>query len=449
MKEFFKHENQACPPSLSSAGNIRTGHKAELLQCLEKDILVQSPDVDVKILDGAVIVNMLPPGKAKTFEDYARDIFMNYVVSQAQSVTRLDVVWDTYFSNSLKQGTRDMRGHGVRRRVVGHGTVPGNWQSFLRRSENKAELFAFLAKHVEALFIPGKQLISTFSEDVISSTALDKDGLAPCKHEEGDTRVILHAAHAAMTGHKRIMIRTVDTDIVILCISNVTKLDVEELWVAFGVGKHLRYIPAHTTAISLSANICTGLPFFHAITGCDTVSFFCGRGKKTAYETWKAFPAVTPVFCKLATNPQTVSDQDMAELERFVVLLYSRTCPNSRVNDARQTLFAQSSRTLENIPPSQAALAEHMKRTTFQAGFIWGQALVPIPVLPSPCEWGWTRNDYRWTPVWTSLPEASRSCHELIHCGCRKSCRGLCKCYKANLQCTALCQCAGNCHQQE
>ena len=69
MEEFFKHENQACPPSLSSGGNIRIGQQSDLLQCIETGTLVQPPEVDVKILDGAVIVNMLSPGKSKTFED--------------------------------------------------------------------------------------------------------------------------------------------------------------------------------------------------------------------------------------------------------------------------------------------------------------------------------------------------------------------------------------------
>ena len=27
-----------------------------------------------------------------------------------------------------------------------------------------------------------------------------------------------------------------------------------------------------------------GLPFFHALTGCDTVSAFHGKGKRTAWE---------------------------------------------------------------------------------------------------------------------------------------------------------------------
>ncbi len=86
----------------------------------------------------------------------------------------------------------------------GHGTVPSHWQGFLRRNENKTELFAFLAKHIEAHNVPGKQLLSTHGEDVVSSSFVDKDGLAPCTHEEGDTRVLLHAAHAAKKGYRRV-----------------------------------------------------------------------------------------------------------------------------------------------------------------------------------------------------------------------------------------------------
>ena len=65
---------------------------------------------------------------------------------------------------------------------------------------------------------------------------------------------------------KRILIRTVDTDVVILAIAFTKKLEVEELWVAFGVGKHLRYLPIHKIASSLSTQQREGLPFFHAFT---------------------------------------------------------------------------------------------------------------------------------------------------------------------------------------
>ena len=131
--------------------------------------------------------------------------------------------------------------------------------------------------------------------------------------------------------------------------------------------------------------------------------------------------------------PSEVSEESRFLLERFVVLMYERTSESTEVNDARKQLFTQKSRTLENIPPPQAALIEHVKRTCYQAN-CWNQALVLDPVMPDPSDWGWTKERTEWQPQWTTLPEASKSCHELIHCHCQKGCTGRCKCAKAPRQ---------------
>ena len=62
--------------------------------------------------------------------------------------------------------------------------------------------------------------------------------LEPCNQEEADTRMLLHAAHAASEGNKKILIRTVDTDVMVLVIAHMQRLQVLELWIAFGAGKH-------------------------------------------------------------------------------------------------------------------------------------------------------------------------------------------------------------------
>ena len=69
-------------------------------------------------------------------------------------------------------------------------------------------------------------------------------------------------------------------------------------------------------------------------------------------------------------------DADLVTLERFVVLLYQRTSPFLRVNEARKRLFACGNRKSENIPPTRAALMQHAKRAAFQAGHVRGQSLV-------------------------------------------------------------------------
>ena len=149
---------------------------------------------------------------------------------------------------------------------------------------------------------------------------------------------------------------------------------------------------------------------------------------------------------------QDMSEATMALLEWFVVLLYDRTSDNMNVNDASKQLFTmqennstQKSRNLENLPPSQEALKQHIKRACFQSN-CWNKALFSNQVLPSPADWEWKLGATGWEPLWTILPEASLSCYELIHCGCKEGCTTRqCKCVKAALQCTALCSCYGEC----
>ena len=121
------------------------------------------------------------------------------------------------------------------------------------------------------------------------------------------------------------------------------------------------------------------------------------------------------------------------------------------VDSARKHMFTLKARPIDAIPPTRAALLQHARRATYQGGRVWGQAQVRDPDLPSPESWGWSKNPTRgWEPMWTLLPEAAVSCSELLRCGCKKGCRGLCKYYvKANLKCTSLCHCCGNCEHSD
>ncbi len=221
---------------------------------------------------------------------------------------------------------------------------------------------------------------------------------------------------------------------------------VDELWLAFGTGKNFRYIGAHELVAYLGPERSKSLPIFHAITGCNTTSTFAGCGKKTAWAVWNTFPEVTDAFLHLASAPRVISSQAMSTIERFVVLLYDRTSTCSNINLARKKLFSKKGRSLEGIPLTQAALEQHVRRSTYQACYCWGQALVPFCNLPSPCDWGWIESEGQFEPLWTSLPEAAKSCYELISCGCKKGCTDRCKCKKTALQCTGLCYCEGGCN---
>jgi len=116
LDNFFKHENHAYPPSLSQLGKLRFVTKADLTDCLEKLCTSkgQAPVIDVIILDGAAIINMLKPVGVKTFQDYAMLVFLPYIKAQSARVTRVDIIWDVYIPDSRKSTARENRGKGVR-----------------------------------------------------------------------------------------------------------------------------------------------------------------------------------------------------------------------------------------------------------------------------------------------------------------------------------------------
>ena len=107
LADFFQHENQTYPPSLSIFGDMRFGIKSDLLPCLEDlvpnhDIANYQHDADTVILDGAAIVNMIKPGTCVTFDEYIA-LIMQYIRNQFKgSVRRVDMVFDVYLDDSLK-----------------------------------------------------------------------------------------------------------------------------------------------------------------------------------------------------------------------------------------------------------------------------------------------------------------------------------------------------------
>ena len=133
---------------------------------------------------------------------------------QARDSIRLDLVCDIYIKDSLKEEDRYQRGKGVRRKVTPKTPISSNWSSFLRDNENKTKLFSFLAqKAVEVQ--DDKVVLSTTGDKVICNNPEEALHLvSPCNREEADLRLLLHVLDASQKGFNKILIRTVDTDVV-------------------------------------------------------------------------------------------------------------------------------------------------------------------------------------------------------------------------------------------
>ena len=125
-------------------------------------------------------------------------------------------------------------GKGIRRRVLPTRKIPGNWQSFLCLYKNKLELFGFLANEVTKEETE-KLIISTIGSSVIMNRSFDNVfTLCPSNHEEADTRMLLNAANASQSGLGKVMIRTVETDVVVIALGMFSSLNLSEQWISFG-----------------------------------------------------------------------------------------------------------------------------------------------------------------------------------------------------------------------
>ena len=79
LEEFFSHEVQSYPPSLSEFGKLRLpATKSDLLKCICSQHPEPPAEFDCKIYDDAVIVHCLPVTGAVTSEDYAEKMFLPF-----------------------------------------------------------------------------------------------------------------------------------------------------------------------------------------------------------------------------------------------------------------------------------------------------------------------------------------------------------------------------------
>jgi hypothetical protein len=110
--------------------------------------------------------------------------------------------------------------------------------------------------------------------------------------------------------------------VVVLAIAFFKKLDIEHLWIHFGVGKNVRLIAIHEFTSRLNATKCEALPMFHELTGCDTVSCFHGKGKKSAWAAWNSYPEVTDALVNMKDVEYDVTEADLRIIERFIIFMY-------------------------------------------------------------------------------------------------------------------------------
>ena len=448
LDNILKHELVKVPPSIAEEnGSLRSGNKAMLVDVLTKDVNCP-PEIDIEdgnsclVIDGqASVVAFGKPSDAKTFGDYA-DKFVNHILKTGRKFNRIDIAFDLYKNTgtSIKDGTREKRKKkkscSIRRLVESREVpLPANWNDFLALSENKRDLAAFLSEELVRAAPSGRTVVvagSSAMEVKASNSEIDVSMLRS-DHEEADTRVILHCIHSAAD---HIVVLARDTDIAILLLAHFIKIPCETLWLKAGTSSKPKYIPIHEIWETFEQSVLDTILAFHAITGCDTVSYLKGHSKKTS---WDVFLENHMLLQDIGKS-EDLSEEGASMAEAFLCRIYK--VPYDSCDKGRVHLFCKC-KPPEALPPTSDAVRLHIQRANYQT-FLWRQANISVPVVPSPISSGWRDTDGILKPMLTTLPPVPKACREIVFCGCTKGCVSKnCSCKKAgNLPCSAACKCS-------
>ncbi|KAK2701984.1 hypothetical protein QYM36_019373 [Artemia franciscana] len=251
-------------------------------------------------------------------------------------------------------------------------------------------------------------------------------------HEEADTRLVLHVTHCFRRDYQQVIVKVNDTDILAMLIqhfeimtSKCTASD-SELYLKL----RDKTFPIHQVVKKIPVPVTNTITFLHCFTGCDTVSFFYSKGKKTFFT---------------AALKLVVSGLPSKHFRKIVIVAYGKQYEKfSSLDDLRVHLFHKKS-SLKCLPPKENTFKYHVKRAAFQLSLML-QASEARPYIHNPLHFGWAYSHADGVvPITTTLlqwPSTVKGVPKSF--SCRNGCAKRFPC-SFDGKCDILCSCGGSC----
>ena len=448
LKEVFCFPLGPVPWSLAeSDGALSKTTKSSLMHHLEKGVSLQQ---SVKkpfaaVIDGMALVRKNKP-TGHTYDSYA-DHLLSAAIATSSNASRIDIVFDVYRENSIKDAERGNRESGKLevKRIVGAQKVK-QFSSLLSNGSNKMTLIRFLVSRWqrEHACIGATQIYVGFNETCIKLGDREEPALF-CNHEEADTRLVFHTKQISNSFGK-IVIHTPDTDVLLIALGLASEISAE-LFMKTGVKSKTRIVSLEgikdslktryeVTDVNQASKALLGL---HGFTGCDTISSFAGKGKVKPVKTMMKNQTYIDLFASFGVTPE-LSEVQFTEIQKFVCDLYGHQDDNT--NTVRYKMYAAKHGHLDpkSIPPCADSLRQHSLRASYQV-HIWRKSLESHPIIPSPIGFGWDQNEEGdFIVSWNNVNPAPDEVLEMMFCTCSRKCvRGSCPCVDNSLKCTDAC----------
>lgn len=452
MRAVLTYPLGPLPWSLATTdGTLAKTTKSSLLHILEaySPVMNEIPESATWIIDGMALLQTLKD-IPKTFSAFAVCVLRNVMASLRPGDQRVDFVTDQYPQISIKYVERAKRSQkGVIKVSIQSPDqkCPTQFSKYLSLGQNKTDLVHFLFRewnqdcnsallqNVMLFVAHGNQChrLTSAGDQVVCVSIPELS----TEQEEADTRMLLHAQHAALHGATNIVIKSPDTDVAVIASALSPRIPSNVLFLT-GTKQRRRCINVTAIGRRLGRDVTEALPGLHAFTGCDTTSAFVGKGKQSAFDLVLKDPGMCN--CMKKVGEQFGETADLYSLcEEFVCSLYR--CPGRNVHNVRYKLFCSRSSESCSLPPTRDALEKHANRANYQSA-IWRKALEKDCEIPSPHGHGWNVKEGELFIHWMDQEPAPKALMELVSCKCKTGCNGRrCSCHKVGLLCTDVCEC--------
>ena len=370
------------------------------------------------------------------------------------------IIRDSYLEASLKSCERLVRADGIDpimfQNFSSDLTLPDDMNQFWAHQPNKEQLQDCIPAVVNGL----QELINT---DIVVSGRIYDDGeqtpalLIPAGRnpvvpnfepiptlksaiEEADDRIFPHLMHEVLKGNENFLLVSNDTDTVARALYHIVYLKskgLKLLWIQFGTGDNLRYLPIHEMHNSLRDDFSKAVLKAHILTEDDMLS---------KIGTKHAALVTDPVkYLSGFAEGEEICHAEMWLAEEYLVKVWAgaRTKVISRSFDLlrlAEYTNSKEAKPLESLPPTSSSVNLHLKRAHHVIRNV--ASLLSEYTARDPKLSGWYLENGVLLPDMNLKPLPNDI---KVHCKCQGKCSNKrCPCQKEGQACTLFCHANSN-----
>ena len=329
-------------------GSLRKTNKAALARELEKSASPAEviPEPSATVIDGMSIVQKMK-GNDKTFSQLAESVLC-HILHEGANSQRINVVFDVYREMSIKDAERLNRGAemSIQFRNISPGHNIQQWRKLLSSPSSKASLIKFLVNEWKESRLreklQDKELYATCEQECFRMTKdkWEEATTLTSTHEEADTRLFLHALHAAESGYKAVVICAEDTDVLVISLAVSSNIPCP-MYQKCGTKNRTRYLDITKIQETLGGSVCDALVGMHAFTGCDSIISFAGRRNLTALKHLKSDKTHQEIFSQLG-QACDVPTELFEGLHQITCQMYFPSSHTKEVNSCVLNFFVRT-----------------------------------------------------------------------------------------------------------